>query len=48
MATKWFDDAEDFAGRDRKRNKASAKELRKQARAEKAQVQSQWQDEAVE
>lgn len=41
MANRYFDD-EDFMPRDRKRNKESAKELRKLARRNKVAAQSEW------
>ena len=43
MARKFFDDeAETFNGRDRKRDRHSAKEQRRQARANKYVAQTQW------
>ena len=41
MANRYFDD-EEIVQRDRKRNKESAKELRKQARRDKVAIQSNW------
>lgn len=48
MARYTHDDSDSFEGKDRKRNKFSAKELRRAARVVKAKGQTEWQNESDE